>query len=182
MTWPWGARSMVRTLIILLAASLVLASCGFVRDSRLNPFNWFGRSSEVPVQQSAADENPLIPERSALFGGSRSSAVIDLTTPIAEITALRVERVPGGAIIRAEGRDTRQGAFNVEIVPANDDEKASDGVLVYTLERQLPQATQAVGPAQTREVVAARHLTDQQLAGVRRIRVEAAQNAREVRR
>ena len=153
-----------------------------MRDSRLNPFNWFGRSSEVPVEQSAAEVNPLIPEQSALFGAVRRNTEIDLTTPIAEITGLRVERVPGGAIIRVEGRDTRQGAFNVEIVPANEAETATDGILVYTLERQLPQAAQAVGPAQTREVVAARHLTDQQLAGVRRIRVEAAQNAREVRR
>lgn len=173
---------MVRTVTLLVAASLVLASCGVIRDSRLNPFNWFGRSSEVPVQQSGEEVNPLIPERSLLLGGSRNNADIDLTTPIAEITALRVERVPGGAIIRVEGRDTRQGAFNVEIVPANEEELPTDGVLLYTLERQLPIAAQPVGPAQTREVVAARHVTDQTLIGVRRIRVEAAQNAREVRR
>jgi len=173
---------MVRTLTILVVAGLVLTSCGIVRDSRLNPFNWFGRSSEVPVQQSDEEVNPLIPERSLLLGGSRNRAEIDLTTPIAEITALQVERVPGGAIIRVEGRDARQGAFNVEIVPATEEELPQDGVLVYTLERQLPEATQAVGPSQTREVVAARHVTEQTLIGVRRIRVEAAQNAREVRR
>lgn len=154
-----------------------------VRDSRLNPFNWFGRSQEVPVQQVEGEVNPLIPRRSGLFGNARQQFQNqDLTTPIATVSDLTVERVPGGAIVRATGLDELQGAFNVVLVPETEEEVPVDGVLSYTLERQRPAGPRPVGPPQTREVVVARKLTDQQLRGVRTIRVQSAQNARAVRR
>lgn len=174
---------MRKTLPLLLITSLTLTSCGAVRESRLNPFNWFGRSQEVPVETAEQEEvNPLIPRaRRGLFRRSQADSS-ELTTPISSITELRVERVPGGAIIRATGLDATQGAFNVALVPENEDEEPVDGVLTYSFERQLPEQPQAVGPEQTREVVAARSLTDQQLQRVRTIRIVAANNARQVRR
>ena len=175
---------MRKTLTTVLIASFLLAGCGAIRDSRLNPFNWFGRSQEVAVDTGQTTEtNPLIPRRTGLFSRSRQEYENrDLTTPIATVSELWVERVPGGAIIRAKGLDATQGAFNVLLVPELDDEVAVDGVLTYTLERQLPLEPRPVGPTQTREVVVARRVTDQTLQGVRTIKVVAAQNARQVRR
>ncbi|THH38606.1 hypothetical protein E4Z66_03280 [Aliishimia ponticola] len=174
---------MRRTTTILLISATLLGGCGTVRDSRLNPFNWFGRSSEVPAQQQAPEEvNPLIPQKSSFNRSRDEYRNRDLTTPIATVTDIKVERVPGGAIVRATGLDATQGAFNVELVPANEDEVPVEGVLTYTFERQVPQDPQPVGTEQSREVVVARALTDQQLQGVRTIRVVAAQNARQVRR
>ncbi len=127
--------------------------------------------------------NPLIPQRRGLFSSSRQDDVEpDLTTPITSITALQVDNVPGGAIVRATGVDQIQGAFNVALVATNEEELPVDGVLAYTFERQRPAGARPVGPTQTREVVVARKLTDQQLRGVRSIRVQAAQNALAVRR
>lgn len=174
---------MRKSFTTVLIASLLLTGCGTVRDSRLNPFNWFGRSQPVPVEQTEAETNPLIPRRIGLFGGARRQlAEQDLTTPIATVTDLKVERVPGGAIIRATGVDGMQGPFNVELVPETEEELPVDGVLSYTLERQRPEGPRPVGPPRTREVVVARKLTDQQLRGVRSIRVQAAQNALAARR
>eukprot|EP00903_Cladosiphon_okamuranus_P018540 g17063.t1 len=39
-------------------------SCGRIRDSRINPFNWFGRAEAR--QLDGSESNPLIPRRSAL--------------------------------------------------------------------------------------------------------------------
>ncbi len=172
-----------RTFTILLISAFVLTGCGAVRDSRLNPFNWFGRSQEVPAAQTTEETNPLIPSNQGVFTQLfRRNDGPDLTTPIETVTDVRVERVPGGAIIRATGVDNQQGAFNVELVPSNEDELPEDGTLIYTLERQKPSVRQNTGAAQTREVVVARFVTDNTLAGVSRIRVVAVQNAREVRR
>ena len=33
----------------VLATSLILSACAGVRESRFNPFNWFGRSEEQPA-------------------------------------------------------------------------------------------------------------------------------------
>jgi len=154
----------------LLVSTLVLAGCG---NSRLNPFNWFGRSrGEVIV----ASTNPLIPTRS---GFRRPKAAYN-GTPVDQITALVIERTPGGAIIRVTGLAATQGSFDVLMEPINEDDVAVDGVLTYTLKARLPRRPQ--GPASTREVVAAHFVTDQQLEGVRTIRVVGARNAHTVRR
>ena len=55
-----------------------------------------------------------------------------------------------------------------------------DGVLSYSLDAEY---TQIVGGApETRDIVVARQLTNQEVAGVRTIRVEGLQNALERRR
>lgn len=167
---------MRKTLTTVLIASFLLTGCAAWRDGS-------GQSQPVGVQQTEAETNSLIPSRSGLFASSRRDYLEqDLTSPIATISDLTIERVPGGAIIRATGVDQMQGAFNVGLVARNAEELPVDGVLTYTLERQRPEGPRPVGPVQTREVVVARKLTDQQLRGVRTIRVEAAQNARALRR
>ncbi|MCC5987248.1 MAG: hypothetical protein JJT95_06160 [Pararhodobacter sp.] len=74
----------MKPLVVLLAAALVLAGCGQVRDSRANPFNWFGGSSAGPQLgeiRPRDDSRPLV----------------------AQVTALSVEPTSSGALVSAEG-------------------------------------------------------------------------------
>lgn len=168
---------------LVLIAATTLGGCAAVRTSAVNPANWFGRSAPAPVAQEAEAVNPLIPRRS---GGifRRRGAEVDayIGRPFEEVIDLNVERVPGGAIVRATGRAARQGVYAVQLTPSNEDERAEAGVLTYRLEGIRPDRNTAVGTPPTREVVAARRITDQQLRGVQSIRVEGTQNARVARR
>jgi hypothetical protein len=171
------------SLSAILVASLTLGACGVVRDSALNPSNWFGRSTSEAIE--VADDkpvNPLIPQKSGLFAGRDKYANNYDGQPFDEIVELKIERVPGGAIIRATGRADRQGSYSVQLTPIVEDETPVDGVLTYRLEGLKPTANTAIGSAPTREVTAARQLTDQKLRGVRTIRVEGVRNARVARR
>lgn len=168
------------TLSALLVSSMVLSGCG-LRESVVNPFNWFGRSQPAPVAE-AEETNPLIPTRSGLFARKRAEEETYIGKPFEEIVELKVERVPGGALIRATGLAARQGIYAVQLTPANEDETPVDGVLTYRLEGVRRDYPTAVGTKPSREVTAGRKVTDQQLRGVSTIRVEGQLNAREARR
>lgn len=176
-----GAGMIRVTLAVLLAGTMTLAGCAAVRESRVNPFNWFGAARSEPVAP-VENSNPLIPQRSGLFQRARAQEDVYLGRPFEQVTALTVEQVPGGAIIRATGLAARQGIYAVQLTPENDDEAAVDGVLTYRLEGIRPTRATPVGTVPTREVVAARRVSDQQLVGVRQIRVEGALNAQVTRR
>jgi len=171
---------MRKSFTTVLIASFLATGCASNRGSTPIPPSEVGQAQAL---QADAATNPLIPSRVGVFGGSREQIdPSDLSTPIASITELRIERLPGGAIIRATGVDQIQDAFNVRLVPGNAEELPVDGVLAYTMERQRLAEPTPMGAARTREVVVARKLTDNQLRGVRSIRVQAAQNALSVRR
>lgn len=176
---------MRKTLPLLLAATLVVGACASVRESRVNPFNWFGQSREARVSEAATSENtnPLIPRGSGgIFSRARGQEEVYTGSPFEQVTNLTVERIPGGAIIRATGLAARQGIYQVQLTPENEDEEAVDGVLTYRLEGVRPARATPVGTQPTREVVAATRVTDQQLRGVRSIRVEGQLNAQVSRR
>ncbi len=172
---------MRKSLTGLIVASTVLTACGFA-DSRINPVNWFGRGQPAAVAESTEAVNPLIPRRGGLFQRDRAKEDVYAGTPFDQVTSLVVERVPGGAILRVTGLAARQGIYNVRLTPTNDEEEPVKGVLTYRLEGERPARPTPVGAKPTREVVAARKLTDQQLAGVRSIRVEGLRNAQVARR
>lgn len=167
---------MQKTLTLLLVSSLTLAACGTLRESRVNPFNWFGQArSETVVQE--ASTNPLIPRGGGLFSRLRATDEIYVGQPFEQVTDLTIERVPGGAIIRATGLAARQGIYAVQLTPENEEELAVDGVLTYRMEGVRPTRPMPVGTQPSREVTAARNVTDRQLRGVRQIRVEGQLNA-----
>ncbi|MGJ8545453.1 MAG: hypothetical protein ACSHWZ_08420 [Sulfitobacter sp.] len=170
---------MRKTISTLLIAGVLLGGCGYVRGSALNPVNWFGRSVSEPVQ--AASTNPLIPQRAGLFQKQRQEQAVYHGVPFEEIVDLTVEQVAGGAVIRATGRAARQGRYEVRLTPLTEDETPIDGVLSYRFEGIVAEGT-AAGQPQTREVTAARHVTNQALRNVRSIRVEGLLNARVARR
>jgi hypothetical protein len=164
----------------LLVATMTLTACGAVRDSRVNPLNWFGRSQSEPVQTTAPEEiNPLIPktERRGLFASTRDSVTVYLGTPIDQVSDVVIERIPGGAIVRATGVSDVLGLYEVRLTPTNEDDVAVDGVLTYRLEGVRPARVVRGGTERMRTVTAARRITDNQLARSRVIRVEGLRNA-----
>lgn len=164
------------SLSVLLGAFMALGACS---GSSLNPTNWSGGStSQVIVEEST---NPLIPASGGLFASRRKQEALYIGTPFDEIVDLTVEPLAGGVIVRATGRAARQGTYSVQLTPENEDEVAVDGVLTYRLEGIAPTNT-AIGTPPTREVTAARKVTEQSLRGVHTIRVEGLRNSRVSRR
>ena len=171
---------MRKTLTTLWVATFALGGCSTVRDSRANPFNWFGsdRTAPPPVREASPQTNPLIPKESGLFSSGRAKPEEEyLGRPFDQVADLVIEPVPGGAIIRATGVAARQGVYQVQLTPVNEEEEPVDGVLSYRLEGIRPDFNTRVGAHPSREVVAARKVTDQTLAGVTAIRVEGQRNA-----
>lgn len=175
-------RPMRTTLTALLISTLVLSGCSTVRESRANPFNWFGGSSPTPVTTSTVNTNPLIPDQEGIFARNRSGKDAYLGAPVETIADLTIERVPGGAIIRATGIAAEQGVFDVQLTPENEDELPVDGVLSYRLEAIRSPSGRVQGTDMSREVIAARKITDQTLQDVRTIRVSGVLNAQTSRR
>ncbi len=151
---------MTGKLLITLVVLATLAGCATVSESRFNPFNWFGRSERV--RTVAVDPGTGVPQFNL----------------VAQITQLRVEKAPGGAIVRATGLPPRQGYWDGELVLLG----AEDGVLSYQFAIKPPPGQTRVSTPQSREVVIGMFLSNQNLEGVRQIRVSAAQNALAVRR
>jgi hypothetical protein len=121
--------------------------------------------------------NPLIQESSRGLFQNKDSEVVYLGKPIDQVTNLVNERVPGGAVIRASGLTAVQGVYLLQLTPTTEDEISINGVLAYRLEGVRPEFNEGVGSTHTRTVAATRALTDQEMAGVRSIRLEGARNA-----
>lgn len=167
---------MRKPLILALAAATVLAGCGTVRESRLNPFNWFGGGREVAVAPGTA--NPLMPRRGIADRAPDEYSGI----PVQQVIELNIEPTPSGAIVHAVGLGQREGAFDVRLVPADPAERpGADGVLTYSFEALYPSVS-APGTPITRRINAARSLKSEQLRDVRAIRVVSATNVMESRR
>jgi hypothetical protein len=147
-----------RPLALLLCLSL--AACGGMRDSRLNPFNWFGRSAEV--EQVAMPEAPKDPRGL-----------------VQQVISLNVEEVPGGAIVRATGLPPTQGYWEAELVALPVDET---GRLVLEFRVFPPIETMRAGTQPSREVVVALYLSNYKLEAIREIVVQGSANARSARR
>lgn len=153
---------MTRRLTAALAALALVAGCATVRDSRINPFNWFGRSAETRAV-AAAPAQPVDPRR-----------------PIAQVTEMAVEPRPGGAILRATGLPPTQGHWDAALVLDPVEDGASE--LTYRFLVQPPPVPRPAGTPQSREVTAAIFLSDFRLEGIRRVTVAGESNARTVTR
>ena len=144
-------------LLAALSLVVVLGAC----QSRLNPFNWFGRSAPV--------ETVLITEAEA----ADPRALVD------EVLSLSIEPFPGGAIIRAEGRSAVQGYWDAELVPRPIEK---EGVQVYDFRILPPITATDVNTPRSRQVAVAVSLSDIKLEGINQIIVQGARNARAIRR
>lgn len=159
----------------LLCGALALAGCGGLADSKVNPMNWFGKSTSRTVN-AEGPTNPLIPRRRL----SRRTPVY-AGVPIDQIAELRIERRPGGAIVHVVGIGDVIGYYDAKLEAENDGEPVK-GVLTYTFKAVRPARPVGVGSAAARRVNIATFLTDQELAAVRTITVRGARNERSTRR
>lgn len=137
-----------------------------MRDSRLNPLNWFGRSSAGP--------DTLTPK-----GGY---AADDNRALVAQVLSMTVEQTPSGAIVTATGLPPTQGWWDAELVAENGGRPDENGVLSYRFVVAEPATTQPVSTQPSREVTAAAAISAVKLSGVREIVVLGAGNSRVSRR
>ncbi|MEM9971767.1 MAG: hypothetical protein AAF762_11815 [Pseudomonadota bacterium] len=141
--------------------ALVLSGCG---DSGLNPFGWFGGQQEEPTETVSDAQIVTIEDPRPL---------------IASVTAVRVERTPGGAIVRATGLPPEQGWHSAGLVRRG---SVSNGVLTFDFRAIPPETPTRTSTVQSRELVVAFTLSNTTLQSVRQIRVVGATNALTTRR
>lgn len=156
---------MTTRLITVIAMVLVVAGCGRVAESRFNPFNWFGSSQEEQTSLIPSDANYRAP--------------VDSSVQIAELTGMRVDRMPGGAIVTAEGVAPTQGFWDPSLVEAEAEE---GGAIVLDFRVERPFRRHPAGGVPTRTVSAGVFLSDIKLRGVNRIIVRGATTQRVSRR
>lgn len=154
---------MTSRVFISIALVLALSAC----SSKLNPFNWFGGD--------VSDPRVAVEPRGGFVQDS------DSRTLVAQVSALSVLRVSGGAVIRADGQPPRLGYWNAELVPLNDAEP-ENGVLSFEFRIAEPLAAQGSGTPYSRRVLVSHFVSDAKLQGVRQIRIVGASNSRSVRR
>lgn len=157
---------MTSRLLTGLCIAATIAGCGRIADSRINPVNWFGGGQPAPVATAAPD--PDAPD-------GETRPLMD------QVTQLRIERMPGGAIIHATGLPPTQGYWEGELVPVSDG-GPTGGVLAYQFRANEPLEARRVSTAESRYVEVATRVSTQDLAAVQEVRVTAARNALAARR
>lgn len=164
------------TLLAFLALTLTLSACGAIRESRFNPLNWFGRSEASRVEEAQAFARP-----------TETRPLVD------QVTAMTIERIPGGAILRATGLPPTQGFWDAELVRVDQviETEGADGtitrviddsVLVFDFRLNPPPYQARQGTVPSREVEVATYLTDNELDTVSRVVVRGARTERTSRR
>ena len=152
---------MTRIILAILAISLTVSACGRIRDSRVNPFNWFGRDRAETVV--VTDE--------ALLRDPRPF--------VSEVLSLKVEPTPEGAIIRAIGLPSLQGYWNAELLEVDRDDLST---LTYEFRVTPPPYQTRQSTQRSREIFAARAISASRLSKVRTITVIGQSNRRAVKR
>ena len=159
-----GAKGSGMRKPLLAALSLVLftSACGGFGASRWNPMNWFGGAEQAaPAEPNVVDqEDP------------RALAM--------QVTALKVDPMPGGAIVRATAVMPTQGWWEAELLPVQD--PPTDGNLVYEFRVFPPVSAADVSTARSRTVNVAVFVSDIKLDMIRSITVQGATNGLTTRR
>lgn len=149
---------MPRSLTVALAALMFLTSCGMIRESRLNPWNWFGRSEQVEtrtVVAKAEDPRPLVDD----------------------VVSMKIEPYSAGVIVRATGITPTQGWWDAELVEATLEEE-DPGHLVLEFRLVPPLTTTDVNAPRSREITVAKTISVNRLEYITKITVQGARNAR----
>lgn len=153
---------MKKPLLGALTLVLFTSACGGFSQSRLNPVNWFGRAEPaqavpLPVSTSRDDRS--------LSG---------------QITELRMEPMPGGAILRATAVMPSQGWWEAELVPV--EKEPVDGKMVYEFRSYAPIKAAGVSTPRSRSITAAVFLSDIKLARINSVTVQTEVNGLTTRR
>lgn len=147
--------------ITAMAVVVILGACSTVRESRVNPLNWFGPSQPVAA--------PLVEAKPVDLDGGRIL--------VADVTELHVERATGGMIIRAKGVPPSQGWYKAQLV----EESREGGELTFRFVLQPPEAGSRQGTPASREITVATFVNDFKLQGIQTVTVRGAGSGRSVR-
>lgn len=155
--------------ITLLVAAFGLSSCGALTGSTgsIGSIGSLGFGSRTTAQQTPtrAQLRPLVkPEQ----------LVQDARGMTANISGAEITPTTGGAIVRATATPRGTGAYNLDLVVAG----REGNQLVLDLRGQIA----AAGTPVPRQVTVARSFTDAELAGIRSIKIRAANGTRTLRR
>jgi hypothetical protein len=150
--------------LALVCAALVLAGCGGIRESRMNPMNWFG--------ESRASERPDL---------GRTSDTIDNRPMVPEVSTLVIERTSSGAIIRAEAVMPSGGWWDAELLSENFG-RPIDGVLTLRFVAAAPRTPVPAPNAAARTITAVYAINQADLDTIAEIVVAGEGNARRIRR
>ncbi|MCL4675891.1 MAG: hypothetical protein KJZ59_07685 [Pararhodobacter sp.] len=149
--------------VALLVMALAVSGCSTIRDSRVNPRNWFGASRDEPAQLG------------------RVSATIDNRALVAQVTALSIEPTSSGALLRAEGLTATAGWWDAELVAENHG-RPQGGVLTLRFVAAAPRTPVPDTGAQSRTLVAVYPMPEALLDTVSEVVVTGEANSRRTRR
>ncbi len=157
--------------LLLLTATLALSAC----QSRWNPTTWWAKDDAAGAQENV---NALIPEQTedgrSFFTAQETDEYRGL--PIDKVTSVEVHKVTEGRLIMAVGVSSVHGTSDTRLILQNNG-APEGGVLTLDLMGRPPIEPVIGGSDQTREVTTAVVLTEQQMAGVRTVRVKALSNS-----
>lgn len=142
-------------IIAVVVLATALGGCARLKESPINPLNWFGQA-----RQAAVADLYVRPD--------------DARALVAQVTVLKVEPYPGGAIVRATGVPPTQGYWEAELVAQPLDDQ---GRLVYEFRIFPPPVPATAGTPYSRQVTVAAALSTIKLQGVTSIMVQGAENA-----
>ena len=155
-------RRIIKSAVFVTAAAS-LTACGSIRESRVNPMNWFNYERQ---------EERLTPE------GALETAK-DIRPLISQVADMRIERAPGGAIVRATGLPQTQGFHTAELIEV---ETETRGLLAFEFRVVPPRPGAPVGSAPSREITVGTFVSDIALQGITAIEVRGQDNLRRTRR
>ncbi len=142
-------------IIAVLMLSLALMGCARIAASRLNPLNWFGAARPTVVTTlyvPPEETRPLV----------------------AQVTELKVEPYPGGAIVRATGLPATLGYWQAQLVAQPVDDQ---GRLVFEFRLYAPPDAGSLATPYARQITVAAAVSAITLQGVRSVVVQGAGNA-----
>lgn len=144
---------------IALAGLILVTACGGFGTSKLNPLNWFKRAAPEAIEfvQRPVDARALVPQ----------------------VSDMKVEAYPGGAIVRATGVPPSQGWWDAELVKI---ESEDAGVLVFEFRIFPPPTPRPAGTPFSRQVTVATSVSDIALDSISKIVVQGETNALSSRR
>ncbi len=147
---------------VLMGSLLLTAGCA----SRMNPVHWFGGHHEKAAPTLAPKDGYPVN--------------IDPRPLVDRIAAVHVDKTPEGIIVTATALPPTQGYWSAELVPTartyDDKPAAENGVMTLDYRIMPPRTGQPVGSKKSREITAAFFLSNQTLASVKKIVVNASQN------
>jgi len=131
----------------------VLAGCGYVKSSKLNPGNWGTADAQKP--QDALEIRPLTPAHVDNTSTDDPRALVD------RLIAVEVSNVTGGVLLRAVGQVNAGRAYGAALTP----EGVHNGALTFAFRTKTTSGT-------SQPITVAVFIPEKDMRGLRSIQVQ----------